>query len=539
MKHTLLLLILLANACLKSIAQPVIKVQKTIGGSFFDDLRSMYLTKDGGLIVGGSSESDSSGDKTEDNTGIIDYWLVKLNKKGKIQWDKTIGGSYDDQLSCIQQTSDGGYILGGSSESNRSGQKSENSKGSYDYWVVKLDRSGNIEWDKTIGGSDYDALACLEQTCDGGYILGGQSFSNKSGDKTGNSRGADDYWVVKLDKHGKVQWDKTIGGSDFDVLYSLQQTNDSGYILGGSSTSNISGEKTENSRGDYDYWIVKLDKHGRIQWDKTIGGSDFDVLHAIQQTSDGGYILGGTSSSGISGEKTESNRGLYHSDYWIVKLSSEAQIQWDKTIGGVDDDFLYSLQQTSDKGYILGGYSYSNTSGEKTENSKGEDDYWVVKINKYGKVEWDKTIGGNHFERLSSIKEIQKNWYMLGGSSSSDISGDKTENPRGGPYDQDYWVVVLQYKKPQNITSRISNDLQKSLSENKSGLLVFPNPVKDVLHVQTGVKTTVQLTDQSGRILITQNVSGSGFLNVSHLPVGLYYLKNTITGETQKIIIVR
>ena len=539
MKHALLLLVLLANLYLKSTSQPVIKAQKTMGGFQPDDLRSMDLTKDSGLIVGGTSESDSSGQKTEHSRGILDYWVIKLNSNEKIQWDKTIGGNYDESLGSIQQTRDGGYIIGGTSPSDISGEKSENSKGSYDYWIVKLDRSGHVEWDKTIGGNDYDALSCLQQTCDGGYILGGESFSNKSADKTANSRGSADYWVVKLNKHGKIQWDKTIGGSDIDVLYSLQQTKDSGYILGGYSQSNSSGQKSENGRGEYDYWVVKLDKNGQIKWNKTIGGNNSDVLYAIQQTCDGGFVLGGSSSSDISGEKTESNRGLYHFDYWIVKLNKYGDIQWDKTIGGIAEDILYSLQQTTDKGYIIGGASLSNIGAEKTEDSRGDYDYWVVKIDRRGQIQWDKTVGGNHGDYLHSIKEIKRNLYVLGGSSSSDSSGDKTANPRGGPYDQDYWVVTLQYRNRPIVASNPSEGLQKLFSINKNKLVAYPNPARNRLYIQCKTYVTLQLIDQTGKILSSQNFAGYGFIDVSNLPVGLYYLKNITTGETQKISIVR
>jgi hypothetical protein len=210
--------------------------------------------------------------------------------------------------------------MGGYSVSNISGDKTENSHGSADYWIVKTDASGNIQWQKTIGGNSDDVLYTIRQTIDGGYILGGLSGSNISGDKTENNKGVLDYWVVKTTASGNIQWQNTIGGSGDDRLFSIQQTTEGGYILGGFSTSSISGDKTENSKGFSDYWIVKADPSGNIQWQKTIGGSSFEELHSIQQTTDGGYILGGYSASNISGDKTENNHGSY--DYWIVKLCS-------------------------------------------------------------------------------------------------------------------------------------------------------------------------------------------------------------------------
>jgi hypothetical protein len=186
-------------------------------------------------------------------------------------------------LQSIKQTSDGGFILGGSSDSNISGDKTENCLGGTDYWMVKTDAMGTIQWQNTIGGSGYEYLFSIEQTTDGGYILGGYSSSNISGDKSENSIGGNDYWIVKTDSTGNVQWQNTIGGSSSDILYSINQTTDEGFILGGYSLSNITGDKTENNLGGRDYWIVKTDSTGNIQWQNTIGGSSNDQLQSINK----------------------------------------------------------------------------------------------------------------------------------------------------------------------------------------------------------------------------------------------------------------
>jgi len=434
---TLALLFILLTATVQA---QEIEWQNTIGGNYTDQLYSIQQTTDGGYILGGWSESYISGDKTENSFGGSDYWVVKLDSIGNIQWQNTIGGNSGDGLYSVQQTTDGGYILGGVSTSNISGDKTENSQGYIDYWVVKLDSSGNIQWHNTIGGNSDDYLTSIQQTTDGGYILGGWSNSNISGDKTENSQGDYDYWVLKLDPTGNIQWQNTIGGSINDQLYSIQQTIDGGYILGGWSNSNISGDKTENSQGT-DYWVVKLDASGNIQWQNTIGGSFLDYLNCMQQTSDGGFILAGSSQSGISGDKTEDSQG--GSDYWVVKLDAFGNIQWQNSIGGNSDDYLTSIQQTIDGGYILGGYSNSGISGDKTENYQGLYDYWVVKLDATGNIQWQNTIGGNSWDELISIQQTNDGGYILGGHSSSGISGDKTENSQG---DYDYWVVKLTNK---------------------------------------------------------------------------------------------
>jgi len=447
MKHKIFLLIhIIYIIGASTSAQPVIKHQTTIGGDLDDYLTSMDLTKDGGLIAGGYSLSNRSKDKTQNSRGKYDYWIVKLDSMQNIQWDKTIGGKANDYLMSLQQTSDGGYIAGGHSFSNISGQKTDSNRGNADFWVVKLNRRGVIQWDKTIGGSGIDRLHAVQQTKDGGYILGGTSDSNISGEKTENTHGYYDFWVVKLDKAGNIAWNKTIGGDSSDYLKFLKQTKDGGYLLAGTSSSNKSGNKSENSRGLIDYWIVKLNSAGNIEWDKTIGGADNEYCRSVLETQDGGYIVAGNSFSNRSGEKTENSRG--NSDYWIVKMDKFRTIQWDKTIGGSNEDALleglFSFAITSDSGYILGGYSYSDISGEKTENSRGGADYWIVKLNKRGHVQWDKTIGGNSDDELSSIQEFEKNRYRLAGYSNSSISGDKKQNSKGG---YDYWLVYMNHKK--------------------------------------------------------------------------------------------
>jgi hypothetical protein len=419
---------------------------KTFGGSDLDGLNALQRTSDGGYILGGYSYSLISGEKTEDPKGSSDYWVVKVDSAGNKEWDKTFGGNDYDELNTLQQTRDGGYILGGWSNSPLSGDKTEGTRGTYDFWILKLDSSGEKQWDKTFGGSNIDFLASLQQTRDGGYILGGWSNSPLSGDKTEGARGTTDFWVLKLDSTGKKLWDKTLGGMSGDQLTSIQQTRDGGYILGGGSDSDISGDKTQASKGAGDFWIVKLDPAGEKQWDKALGGSSGDWLNALQQTGDGGYILGGRSVSGISGDKTEASRELM--DYWVVKVDSTGIKQWDKTLGGNNYDELNALQQTQDGGYILGGYSVSGISGDKTEANKAActffecpGDYWVVKLDATGQQKWDKTLGGPADDALTGLLQTSDGHYILGGTSSSEISGDKTEPSRGFG---DFWVLKLQ-----------------------------------------------------------------------------------------------
>ena len=417
---------------------PEIIWQNTLGGDNSDDLRSFIQTADGGFLFGGTSDSGLSGDKTEVSMGINDYWIVKTDASGNIEWDNTIGGSSEDILTCIIQTSDGGFMLGGRSLSDISGDKTTANNGSFDYWIVKTDSSGNVEWDKTIGGSVTDYLSSIIQTADGGYLLGGLSSSGIGGDKNEVNLGIYDYWIVKVNSSGSITWQNTIGGSGFESLCNVLQTADGGYLIGGHSTSGISGDKTEASLGFDDYWIVKLHSSGIVQWDNTIGGTSYEYLSRVIQTADGGFMLGGWSISGISGDKTEAGLGSY--DYWIVKTDASGNVLWDNTIGGSGSERLYDIIQTSDGGFLIGGSSLSSISGDKTEDNLGNYDFWAVKTDASGSIDWQKTIGGNDDDWLYSIIQLPDDDFLLGGTSESGISGDKTEALMG--YD-DYWIVKL------------------------------------------------------------------------------------------------
>jgi hypothetical protein len=250
-----------------------------------------------------------------------------------------------------------------------------------------------IAWQNTIGGSADDNITSIQQTSDGGYILGGYSNSGISGDKTESNLGSLDYWVIKTDNNGIIQWQNTIGGSAADYIYSIQQTSDGGYIVGGTSNSGVSGDKTENCiSGSNDYWVVKLNSTGGITWQNTIGGNFNDYLRSIEQTSDGGYILAGHSNSGISGDKTEASLGT--DDYWVVKLNSSGTIVWQNTLGGSSAEYAYKIKQTLDGGYLSQEFHTLEFQEIKTEANMGVNgDYWVFEI----KFNWWNTMAKHYW----------------------------------------------------------------------------------------------------------------------------------------------
>jgi len=454
----------LTVACAQGQRLPEIQWQRSFGGSTNDIIRAVKQTGDGGYILGGPSASGVSGNRTNVNFGTNDFWVVKVDANGNKQWDKAFGGTGDDFLYDLQLTSDGGYLLGGYSTSSFSGNKATTSYGLSDFWIVKLDANGNKQWEKVFGGSGVDELHVIQPTSDGGYILGGDSASGISGNKTAAGYGGVDYWLVKVDANGNKQWDRAFGGTMTDGLYALQQTtNDSGFILGGFSYSGVSGNKGTANFGFSDAWLVKVDSSGNMQWEQAYGGSSIDgidALDTLRQTSDGGYILGIGSYSGATGNKTSAGFGA--SDLWLVKTDSNGVKEWEQAFGGSHFDYFRCLQLTDDGGYMLGSGSESLVTGNKSSTNYGAADYWILKLDSNGNEQWEQTFGGSTHDSFFNLQLTSDGGYVLGGYSQSGVSGSKTTTNFGG---RDFWLVKLWTPVRFNSYSlAVNNEFQAQLS---------------------------------------------------------------------------
>lgn len=509
MKNSFLVVVLLSTISL-SAQLPMIAWQKTIGGNLKDWGTIIIKTQDNGYLICGESQSSVSGEKTVPSKGMSDYWVIKINALGIIEWQKDIGGSEYDVPTVAIQTSDGGYIVGGNSESNISGDKTENTHGFNDIWIVKLESNGDILWQNTIGASFTDILNSIIQTPDGGYLLGANSVSNSSEDKSENNVGFPfglpyytyyDYWIIKLDSSGNIEWDNTIGSKEIDILSSVVNASDGGYVIGGYSNCDVSGDYNGIHIGGYDCWILKIDALGNILWQKTIGGILKDQLRTIKNVSDGGYLLGAISNSNASGNKTENSKG--GDDYWIIKIDYQGNILWDKTYGGSGTDWLFPIDKDNNYNFYIGGISNSNSSGDKTENSRGGDDNWLIKINSAGDILWDKTIGGSGDDNLYSFSLISENNLLLASSSNSNISGDKTENSKG---DFDFWLIKL---TPENLGTNVFNPTTIS---------VYPNPTTKNVYInftEMFQDVKVNVVNVLGQLILEKNYTNSSQIEVN------------------------
>ena len=478
---------------------PSIEWQKTYGGTGPDTAFEITSTNDGGYFIVGNSNTNNNGDVTG-NHGFNDFWVVKTNSVGAIQWQKSLGGSDQDYGQSGSQTSDGGYIVAGYTGSN-DGDVSGN-HGTIDFWVVKLDGSGNIEWQNAMGGTDHDYAREVRQTVDGGYVVVGFTYST-NGDVIGN-HGDADYWVVKLDTSGNVQWQKTLGGTFGDEGDSIQQTADGGYIVAGHSFSS-DGDVSSGNQGLRDYWVVKLDSSGNIQWENSMGGSATEYGKSVIQTSDGGYLIGGETSSSDGDITGHQGAG----DYWLVKLNNNGIMEWQKTLGGSLDDEANCVKQVSDGGYLVAGRSGSND-GDVTGNH-GSPDFWVVKLNPNGNLIWQKSLGGGSDDSAESIQLTSDGGFILTGYTASS-DGDITGNH--GFFD--YWVVKLSPNLSIEDLNRLTN------------LTLYPNPVQDWLTMATDVTiVSGRIYDGLGRVVKTFKFfdESSNTLDVSDLKEGFYMLE--------------
>lgn len=403
---------------------PPIEWQLSAGGSLFDEARCILQTTDGGYVATGPVNS-LNGDVTG-NHGATDFWVLKINEYGQIQWKECFGGDYFDQPIYCALTNDGGFIVVGHTYSF-TGDIQGNHGGS-DIWVLKLDRKGKVQWKKALGGSGHEYASRILQHKDGTFLISG-SADSKDGDVR-NYNGNQNGWLVKLNATGNIIWQKLFGGTVRENITSIALTTDGGYIL----TESIFSKETDSGGNALysDYQIIKLDEDGNPEWQKKYGDTQSKYPHVIIQTRDGGFAISG---SFLSHKKTATDKIMQY-DGWMMKLDAKTNLEWEKFYGGMLSEHLGTLSQTSDGGFITGGWSYSADGDVK--GNHGLSDYWLLRLNERGDVQWAKSMGGSDDDDLVFLQPTADGGYILCGHSASN-DGDVT----GNHGNEDMWIVKL------------------------------------------------------------------------------------------------
>jgi hypothetical protein len=343
--------------------------------SYLDMGKCVRQTSDGGFIIAGY------GGNYYENAE--DIYVIKTDGDGNEAWRKTFGGGMNDEAHAIEQTSDGGYVIIGTTASTVYG---------YDYYtyVIKTDSGGDKEWARALLRQSVGTAG--HPTGDGGFIVAGFT--------TLDTAGSGDALLLKLDEQGSLTWSKTFGGTGWDDAFSVEETADGGYIIAG---------RTESTNPSGDIYLIKTDENGDESWSRVFGGAGIEIGYAVEQTPDGGYVVAGrTSSYGAGGD-----------DVYVIKTDAGGDTLWTRTFGGENSDCGYDVEHTVDGGFIVVGDTWPSDSGTA-------DDVYIIKLDSQGVMRWWRTIGGTAYatDRAYSVRQTDDGGYIIGGITLSMGSGD-------------------------------------------------------------------------------------------------------------------
>ena len=482
----------LAIAALAAILVPStltaqITFQRTYGGVYDDEGLSVQQTTDGGYIIAACTNGLGTGP---------DVYVIRTNSGGDTMWTRAFGGTDEDYGSCVQQTSDGGYVI--------SGYTMSFGAGNFDLYLVKTDAHGDTQWTRTYGGTETDEGLSVQQTTDGGYVIAGYTLSSGAGDA--------DIYLVKTDTSGDTIWTRTYGGASQDYGFSVQQTVDNGYIVTGYTESFGAGSR--------DVYLVKTNAQGDTQWTRTCGGSDDDEGYSVRQTADTGFIIAGV---------TYSWAGSY--DVYLIKTNANGDTLWTRTFGGTAEDYGYSVRQTSDSGFVITGYTHSFGAGEA--------DAYLIKTNSDGDTQWARTYGGASHDHGYSVQQTADGGYAVAGNTYSFGAGN---------------FDVYLIKTDSLGTLAVAESKASSLRAPALSLACTPNPASGSVTISLSPSTSLSLSpvlhvyDAQGRRVRTLTVNrepytvwnGTDELGQT-LPSGTYFIVLNAGGQhaTSRIMLQR
>ncbi|MET3538321.1 T9SS type A sorting domain-containing protein [Chryseobacterium limigenitum] len=497
---------LLLCASLSVSAQEMIW-QRDIKSSTQDFLSQVTTTIDQQYLITGSS---IQGDKlqaggSKQNNGY-DLHLVKLNQQGEQIWEKFFVGNNHDFLSSTVGTQDGGFAVVSTTYSGKSLDKKDDSKGGSDIWLIRLNEFGDELWQKTIGSNADEEARSVIQTTDLGFFVAGNVQNSAKG------YGSKDVLIIKLDKNGKELSQSIFGGKGSDEVEKMIPTKDGGALLGIYSRSNAGGSKKTENFGEGDYWIIKLSKDGKIEWEKNFGGKGDDHLRTMALTSDG-YVIGGESRSERSGNKTV---GIEEgTDLWLISLNEKGDELWQKSYNFKNRDILMGMSvlhgsdDKTSKGFLLGGYTQAEGRIEADDEK-----FWMLYLDQNGNEQWRKHVQGESRkkeERLSDIKLNRDGSIILAGTSAEELGKENWKIIKLGDKQIDQLIV-------------------------KQDMKIYPNPVSDYTYVEIGFEfkdAEIILYDMSGRQLQSLKTKNKVTkINTQPLIQGAYLV--TVKTDTNK-----
>jgi hypothetical protein len=407
--------------------------KKVIGGNGNDYGYSIIKANDGGYLLSGRTSSNNSGDVPATKGGI-DMLAIKMDAAGNIAWQKTYGGNADEYSVAAAALADGGYILTGYTLSNANGDVGSN-HGATDFWVVKINAAGTLQWQKTLGGTGDDRPNAITITTEGKIAVAGYTASNNTGD-VGTNHGNEDMWVVLLDNiNGNIIQKKLLGGNGSETAKAIAAAPDGGVYVGGNSTSNNNGD-VGAGKGNTDFWVLQLDKNLSIQWKKNLGGTNNEDLQTIATGPNNSLLVAGSTKSNNSADVGPAKGG---EDIWVVQLNAASGVLvWQKVIGGTGIDVAKGALVKTDGSILLAGYTYSHNTGDVGMNH-GAGDFWVLKLSATGNILSKKLLGGDDEDLGFSIAEGSDNGFVVAGSTVTNNNGDIGANHGNS----DAWVVKL------------------------------------------------------------------------------------------------
>lgn len=432
------LFLLLTQFALAQVQKPVKVYDMRFGGSLRDTDVSSIRTNDGGFLLTASSLSGISGNKSTPNQGDDDWWMVKTDADGDIQWDFNFGGGLEEGFEAgAIQTADGNFVLAGRTRSGASGDIVSAPFGLDDILVVKISASDrSILWQTRVGGNGADWAFDLKETSDGQIVVGGYTTST---DLVGISpMGSLDLYLVKLNSTtGNKIWERTHGGSGFESADELLPNASGGVVVGAYSAST---DLAESNNGSFDYWIFSTDANGNLLWEKLYGGPGLDAIRSMAQMPDGGFVFAGQSSSGAGGDKSEMGRGL--DDIWVIRTNSAGELLWEKTLGGAGYDWGQAAYALSDGSVVIGGFSNSPAGGDKfSDNINSSLDIWFFSLDMAGNLIWQADFGGTGSDgdlNIPYYDEPNQEVYLSGGTQSG--QGYHLTTPNFGGTNTDLWL---------------------------------------------------------------------------------------------------